>query len=66
MAGRIGNSCGNALAGTIIGLYGTEESRHRGPLRDIDAVEYTPLAWIDWINDCRQFEPSGCAIPAEL
>lgn len=38
---------GFASAVPIIGLYKTEVIHHRGPWRNIDAVEYATLEWVD-------------------
>jgi transposase InsO family protein len=48
----------NALTETINGLYKTEVIRHRGPWRNIDAVEYATLEWFNWINNRRLLEPT--------
>jgi transposase InsO family protein len=64
--GSVGDSYDNALAETIIGLYKTEVIRHRGPWRQIDAVEYATLEWVDWFNHRRLLEPIGYVPPAEL
>jgi len=31
----------------------------------MDAVEYATLAWVDWFNNKRLFEPIGHIFPAE-
>jgi transposase InsO family protein len=64
--GSVGDSYDNALAETINGLYKTEVIRHRGPWRNIDAVEYATLEWVDWFNHRRLLEPIGDIPPAEL
>ena len=64
--GSVGDSYDNALAETIIGLYKTEVIHRRGPWRNIDAVEYATLEWIDWFNHRRLLEPIGNIPPAEL
>ena len=64
--GSVGDSYDNALAETIIGLYKTEVIHRRGPWRNIDAVEYATLEWIDWFNHRRLLEPIGNVPPAEL
>ena len=51
---------------TIIGLYKTEVIHRCGPWRNIDAVEYATLEWIDWFNHRRLLEPIGNIPPAEL
>ena len=64
--GTTGDSYDNALAETIIGLYKTEVIYHRGPWRNIDAVEYATLEWVDWFNNRRLLEPIGNIPPAEF
>jgi len=64
--GSVGDSYDNALAETINGLYKTEIIRRRGPWRNIDAVEYATLEWVDWFNHRRLLKPSGDVPPAEL
>jgi transposase InsO family protein len=64
--GSVGDSYDNALAETINGLYKTEVIRRRGPWRNIDAVEYATLEWVDWFNHRRLLEPIGDVPPAEL
>jgi putative transposase len=64
--GSVGDSYDNALAESIIGLYKTEVIRRRGPWRNIDAVEYATLDWVDWFNNRRLLEPIGYVPPAEF
>ena len=64
--GSVGDSYDNALAETIIGLFKTEIIHHRGPWRNLDAVEYATLEWVDWFNHQRLLEPIGNIPPAEL
>jgi transposase InsO family protein len=64
--GTTGDSYDNALAETIIGLYKTEVIYHRGPWRNIEAVEYATLEWVDWFNNRRLLEPIGNMPPAEF
>ena len=63
--GSVGDSYDNALAETIIGLFKTEVIRRRGPWRNIDAVEFATLKWIDWFNNRRLLGPIGYVPPAE-
>jgi transposase InsO family protein len=63
--GSVGDSYDNALAETIIGLYKTEVIRQQGPWRNIEAVEFATLAWVDWFNNRRLLEPIGDMPPAE-
>ena len=64
--GSVGVSYDNALAETINGLYKTEVIRRCGPWRNMDAVEYATLEWVDWFNHRRLLEPIGNVPPAEL
>ncbi len=64
--GSVGDSYDNALAETIIGLYKTEVIRHRGPWKNLEAVEYATLEWVDWFNNRRLLEPLGNVPPAEF
>ena len=64
--GSRGDSYDNALAETIIGLYKTEVIHQNGPWRNVDAVEYATLTWVDWFNHRRLLEPIGYITPAEL
>ena len=63
--GTVGDSYDNALAETIIGLYKTELIHHRGPWRNLEAVEYATLEWVEWFNNRRLLEPIGNLPPAE-
>ena len=63
--GSVGDSYDNALAETVIGLFKTEVIRRRGPWRNVDAVEFATLEWVDWFNHRRLFEPIGNIPPAE-
>ena len=64
--GSVGDSYDNALAETIIGLYKAEVIHHRGPWRNLEAVEFATLEWVDWFNQRRLLEPIGNIPPAEL
>ena len=64
--GTVGDSYENALAETVVGLYKTEVIRRRGPWRNIDAVEYATLEWVDWFNRRRLRGPLGYVPPVEL
>jgi len=64
--GSTGDSYDNALAETIIGLYKTEVIRRRGPWRNVEAVEFATLEWVDWFNNRRLLEPIGDVPPAEF
>ena len=55
----------NALTETINGLYKTAVIRQQGPWRDLEAVEFATLTWLDWFNNRRLFEPMGNLPPSE-
>jgi len=63
--GSVGDSYDNALAETINGLYKTEVIRRRSPWRNLEAVEFATLEWVDWFNHRRLLEPIGNIPPAE-
>jgi len=63
--GSVGDSYDNALAETVIGLYKTEVIRRRGPWRNLEAVEFATLEWVDWFNNRRLLEPIGNIPPIE-
>ena len=63
--GRAGDSYGNAPAETINGLFKAEVVHRSGPLRNLDAVEYETLEWVDWFYNRRLLEPIGNVPPAE-
>ena len=64
--GSVGDSYDNALAESVIGLYKTEVIRRRGPWRNLEAVEFATLEWVDWFNNRRLFEPIGNLPPVEF
>ena len=50
---------------TVIGLFKTEVIRHQGPWKNVEAVEFATLTWVDWFNNSRLLEPIGDRPPAE-
>ncbi len=64
--GSVGDSYDNALAETVIGLYKMEVIHRRGPWRNLEAVEFATLEWVDWFNNRRLLEPIGHIPPAEF
>ena len=64
--GSVGSSYDNALAETINGLYKTEVIRKRGPWKNLEAVEFATLEWVDWFNNRRLLEPIGNIPPVEF
>lgn len=63
--GSVGDSYDNALAETINGLFKAEVIHRRGPWRNVEAVEYATLEWVDWFNNRRLLQPIGNIPPAE-
>jgi putative transposase len=63
--GSRGDSYDNALAESVIGLYKTEVIQRLGPWRNVEAVEFATLDWVDWFNHRRLLEPIGYVPPAE-
>ena len=63
--GSVGDSCDNALAETINGLFKSEVIHRRRPWCNFEAVEYATLEWVGWFNNCRLLEPVGNIPPAE-
>jgi len=63
--GSRGDSYDNALAESVIGLFKTELIQRQGPWRQLEAVEFATLAWVDWFNTRRLLEPIGYVPPAE-
>ena len=63
--GSVGDSYDNALAESVIGLFKTEVIRRRGPWKNLEAVEFATLEWVDWFNNRRLLEPIGNIPPAE-
>ena len=64
--GSRGDSYDNALAETINGLHKAEVIYQRGSRKNMEAVEYTTLEWVDCFNHRRLLEPIGNVPPAEL
>jgi len=64
--GSVGDSYDNALAESVIGLYKAEVIRRRGPWRNLEAVEFATLEWVDWFNNRRLLEPIGHVPPVEF
>ena len=64
--GSVGDSYDNALAETINGLFKAEVIWPRRPWKNLEAVEYATLEWVDWFNNRRLLEPIGDIPPAEF
>ncbi|SFK55341.1 Integrase core domain-containing protein [Falsiroseomonas stagni DSM 19981] len=63
--GRVGDSCDNAMAESVIGLFKTEVIRRRGPWRGLEGVEFATLEWVDCFNNRRLPAPIGNIPPTE-
>ena len=63
--GTVGDSCDNALAESIIGLYKTEVIERQGWCGAGD-VELSTLEWVDWFNQRRLLSSIGYTPPAEF
>src|SRR5262249_53224919 len=64
--GSRGDSCDNALAESMIGLFKTEVIRRNGPWRHLEAVEFAPLEWVVGLNHARRLEPIGYVPPSRV
>jgi transposase InsO family protein len=64
--GTTGDSYDNALAESINGLFKAEVIWRGGPWRNVEAVEFATLAWVDWFNNRRLLEPIGDVPPIEF
>lgn len=63
--GSKGDSCDNALAETIKGLYEAELSHRRAPWKTKESMELASLERVSWFNHHRLLEPIGYISPAE-
>ena len=63
--GSRGDSCDNALAETINGLYKAELIHRRAPWKTKEALELATLEWVAWLNHNWLLEPVGYIPPAE-
>ncbi len=62
--GSTGDSCDNALAETINGLYKAEVIHRHRPWKSLEAVELAMLEWVAWFNRHRLLAPIGYITPA--
>ena len=62
--GSVGDSYDNALAETVNGLYKAEVI-HRRSWPNLEAVELSTLAWVNWFNHHRLLSSIGHQPPAE-
>jgi transposase InsO family protein len=63
--GSVGDSCDNALAESIIGLFKTEVIKFLGPSKSVGQVEWETLKWVDWYNNTRLHSAIGYVTPQE-
>ena len=63
--GSRGDSCDNALAETINGLYKAELINSRASWKTKESLELATLEWVSWFNHHRLLEPIGYIPPAE-
>lgn len=63
--GSVGDSCDNALAETINGLYKAEVIWRQRSWPSVSTVEMATLRWVDWYNNHRLFGPIGHIPPVE-
>jgi len=63
--GSQGDSCDNALAETLNGLYKAELIHPRAPWKSRQTVEPATLEWVAWFNHHRLLASIGYLPPAE-
>jgi hypothetical protein len=63
--GSRGDSSDHALAESVMGRCTTAVIRRLGPGRQLEAVEFATLDWVDWFKTRRLLEPIGYLPPAE-
>ena len=63
--GSKGDSCDNALAEAVNGLYKAELIGRRGPWPGAGQVELATLEWVTWWNEHRLHGAIGDIPPAE-
>jgi hypothetical protein len=64
--GTVGDSCDNALAECVIGLFKTEVINQIGRWKSMREFEWETLKWVDWYNKRRLLGPIGDIPPAEV
>ena len=63
--GSVGDSCDNALAETVIGLFKTEVVKHLGPWKTKGRLEWEIIKWAHGCNKDRLHGAIGCQTPNE-
>ncbi len=61
----VGDSCDNALAARMIGLFKAEAILRLGPWKSADGVEWETLKWLDRFSNRRLLDPIGYITPTE-
>jgi transposase InsO family protein len=61
--GSVGDSCDNALAESILGLFKTEVINVLGPWKSVGQVEWETLKWVDRYNTERLHSAIGYVTP---
>lgn len=61
----VGDSYGNALAESVVGLYNTECMKIDGPFRTVDELELATHSWVHWFNENRLHSSIGYPTPIE-
>ena len=65
-AGSVGDSCDNALAESVIGLFRTGVIGFFGPWKSVARVEWATLQWVIWYNTGRLHGAIGHRPPQEM
>lgn len=63
--GTVGDTCGNALAESVVGLFKTEVIKRLGPWKPMQDVEYETMRWVDGDTEQRLMSSIGYLPPAE-
>ena len=64
--GTVGDSCDNALAETVNGLYKAELIHSKRVWESVEEVELATMGWVHWWNTARLHEALGYCTPAEV
>ena len=64
--GSVGDSCDNALAESVIGLFRTEVIEFFGAWKSVARVEWETLQWVNWYNTERRHGAIGHRPPQEM
>ena len=63
--GSVGDSCDNASAETVIGLFKTEVVKHLGPWKTKGQLKWETMKWLHWYNMDRLHGAIGYQTPNE-